>query len=519
MIDKYLNNRFFILYLTPIILGLSSVFSFQPFNLTIINFIILPIFFYITAYINKKSKGTFRKKPYKTNLFIFGILFGFSFYISGISWITNSLTFDENFKILIPFALILIPLFLSLFMGFVILIIGPFLKFNFSSIAIFSFGIALSDFFRAKLFGGFPWNLWAYSFSWSPEIIQIVNFIGVFSFNLIVITIFTLPAVTFYKTNFSKKIIALVVPLLIIFTFYIYGNYEINKNIHHLKQENKKFHMKIVSPSFNLDYGLDINQIENKLKKLIRYSEPNKNKKTIFIWPEGVFSGYTFKEILPFKDLFKKNFGKNNFIIFGTNRLSEDSNRYFNSLVIVNNDFQILGEYQKQKLVPFGEFLPFENILSTFGLKKITEGYGSFVKGKYKNNILLEDLNILPLICYEVIFPSLIQNAEVGTNLVINISEDAWFGKTIGPDQHFAKSIFRAVESGSFFLRSANKGISAIINNKGVIIKQLNQNEVGNIEYEVPLIKIKNNKNDLIFFTLLITYLIIFTLNKVKTYE
>ena len=141
------------------------------------------------------------------------------------------------------------------------------------------------------------------------------------------------------------------------------------------------------------------------------------------------------------------------------------------------------------------------------------------MKGKHKNNILLEDLNILPLICYEVIFPSLIQNAEVGTNLVINISEDAWFGKTIGPDQHFAKSIFRAVESGSFFLRSANKGISAIINNKGVIIKQLNQNEVGNIEYEVPLIKIKNNKNDLIFFTLLITYLIIFTLNKVKTYE
>ena len=100
------------------------------------------------------------------------------------------------------------------------------------------------------------------------------------------------------------------------------------------------------------------------------------------------------------------------------------------------------------------------------------------MKGKHKNNILLEDLNILPLICYEVIFPSLIQNAEVGTNLVINISEDAWFGKTIGPDQHFAKSIFRAVESGSFFLRSANKGISAIINNKGVIIKQLNQNEV-----------------------------------------
>ena len=90
------------------------------------------------------------------------------------------------------------------------------------------------------------------------------------------------------------------------------------------------------------------------------------------------------KKFYLLKTFLKKNFGKNNFIIFGTNRLSEDSNRYFNSLVIVNNDFQILGEYQKQKLVPFGEFLPFENILSTFGLKKITEGYGSFVKGNTK---------------------------------------------------------------------------------------------------------------------------------------
>ncbi len=519
MISKYLNSRFLVLYLTPIILGSLSVFSFQPFNFTIINFLILPIFFYITAFINKKSKSTFRKKPYKKNLLIFGILFGFSFYICGISWITNSLTFDDNFRILIPFALIFIPFFLSLFMGFIILIIGPFLKFNFSSIFIFSFGIALSDFLRAKLFGGFPWNLWAYSFSWSPEIIQVVNSIGVFSFNLIVITIFTLPAAIFYKINFFKKIVILIIPLFTIFAFYIYGNYKINKNNNDLKLENKKIHFKIVSPSFDLDYGLNINQIENKLKKLIRYSEPDKEKKTIIIWPEGVFSGYNFDEILSFKNLFKKNFGKNNYIIFGINKASADSDRFFNSIVLVNNDLKIIGEYQKQKLVPFGEFLPFENILSRFGLKKITEGYGSFVKGQYKNNIIFEDLNILPLICYEVIFPSLIQNAELSTNIVVNISEDAWFGKTIGPDQHFAKSIFRAVESGSFLLRSANKGISAIINNKGVIIKQLNQNEVGSIEYDVPLIKIKNNKNDLIFFILLITYLIIFNLYKIKTYE
>ena len=205
MLKKYLDNRFLVLYFTPITIGLLSVFSFQPFNLMALNFFILPIFFYLTVYINKKSKSTFRKKPYKKNLFIFGSLFGFGFYFSGISWITNSLTFDDNFKILIPFALILIPLFLSLFVGFVTLLVGPYLNYNITSIFIFSGAIAFSDFLRAKLFTGFPWNLWAYSLSWSTEMLQILNYVGLFAFNLMVITFFTLPVILLYKISSKKK--------------------------------------------------------------------------------------------------------------------------------------------------------------------------------------------------------------------------------------------------------------------------------------------------------------------------
>ena len=102
-------------------------------------------------------------------------------------------------------------------------------------------------------------------------------------------------------------------------------------------------------------------------------------------------------------------------------------------------------------------------------------------------------MNILPLICYEVIFTNFVQKSNIDTNLIINISEDGWFGKSKGPDQHFSKSIFRAIENNTFFLRSANKGTSAIIDNKGNIIKQLNRNEAGNIEFDVPLIKSKKN--------------------------
>ena len=109
MIEKYLTNRFLILYLIRFIIGSLTILSFQPFNFIIINFIVFPLFFYLIIFINKRSKAVYRKKPYKKNLFAFGLSFGFGFYLSGISWIANSLTFDENFKILIPFAIILIP--------------------------------------------------------------------------------------------------------------------------------------------------------------------------------------------------------------------------------------------------------------------------------------------------------------------------------------------------------------------------------------------------------------------------
>jgi apolipoprotein N-acyltransferase len=516
MLDKYLNNRFLTLCLIPFILGTLTTLSFEPFNLSIINLIIFPILFYLIVFINKKSKVIYRKKPYKKNLFIFGLLFGFGFYVSGISWIVNSLTFDENFKIFIPFALIGIPLFLSLFMGLTILFVGSQLKMNYSSIVIFSAGFALSDYLRAKLFTGFPWNLWAYSTSWINEILQIVNVIGLHCYNLLVITFYIFPIIIFFRVDLIKKTLSIFFFILIAFIFYIYGNFEINQNDKYLNKIENKIFVKIVSPNFDLKYRLGKDEIEKRFKKIIRYSDPDKKKKTLFIWPEGVFSGYSYDEILIFKDKILNNFSKDHFIIFGANKLEKDTGNFYNSMFVINNKFEIIQSYDKRKLVPFGEFLPFASFLNNFGLKKITEGHGSFLKGKNNNNLLFDKISILPLICYEVIFTELIQKSAMSTNLIVNISEDGWFGQSIGPDQHFAKSIFRAIENDTFFLRSTNKGISAVIDNKGKILRRLNRNEAGNIEFEVPLIESNKIKNDLIFFGLLITYLLIFFIYREK---
>ncbi len=519
MIEKILNNRIIVLYLLPFCLGLLTVFSFQPFNLSFINFFLLPIFFLLIVYVRKRSQSIYRKKPYRKNLFLIGFVFGFGFYLSGIFWIAYSLTFDDRFKSLIPLVVIFIPLFLSFFTGLTTLAIGQFLSYNFSSLLLFSGSLALSDYIRGKILTGFPWNLWSYSWSWLTEILQVLNLLGLFAFNLLVITIFTIPAVLFFQSKSSKKILIISSTLLFIFLIYIYGTFSINKNkglINYL-DNNDRIYTKVISPNFELEYNSSIEEIERKLKKLIRYSDPDPQKATLFIWPEGVFTGFNYNEILQFSDLIKNKFKDNHLILFGINTSDKNSGEYFNSLVVVNNKFKILHQYNKKKLVPFGEFLPFERVLNKLGLKKVTQGHGSFLKGKMQENIVINNLNILPLICYEIIFPELIQKASSKTNLIVNISEDAWFGSSIGPHQHFAKAIFRSIESNSFLVRSANKGISAIINNKGEIIKSLNTYEAGSVEMHIPLLKSEyKNKNDLIFFILLFTYLSIFLIFKNK---
>ncbi len=517
MLEKILNNRKITLYLIPFFLGLLTVLSFQPFNLSFLNFFLLPLFFFLVVYVRKKSQSIYRKKPFLRNLFLIGFVFGFGFYLSGIFWISYSLTFDDNFKFLIPFALLCIPLFLSLFTGFTTMIIGRYLDYNISSIFIFSGSLALSDYLRAKLFTGFPWNLWSYSWSWLTEVLQILNLIGLFAFNLVVITIFMFPAIIFFDKNLGKKILSTSFLFIIILSIYLFGSFSINKNdglINYLKNEDK-IYVKVISPNFDLKYNASIQEIENKFRKLVRFSEPNPKKNTLFIWPEGSFTGYSYNDIYEFKNLIEKNFNKNHLILFGINTLNEETGNYFNSLVVVDHKFRIIEQYNKKKLVPFGEFIPFEQFLSKFGLKKITQGYGSFSKGKSQANLIIKNANVLPLICYEIIFTELVQKSTNKTNLIINISEDGWFGKSIGPYQHFAKAIFRSIESDTFLIRSANQGVSAIINNKGKVIKKLNANEEGNIEMNIPLILPKyKNKNDLIFFTLLFTYLLIFLIFK-----
>ena len=206
---------------------------------------------------------------------------------------------------------------------------------------------------------------------------------------------------------------------------------------------------------------------------MISLSNSYNVKNTIFIYPEGIITSIYLKDLKFFKNIFKKKFNANHKVILGINSIKE--NKIYNSLVVLNSDTELLYKYNKNKLVPFGEFLPFENFFKRVGLKKITQGYQSFSADNKREILNIDKIKFIPLICYEIIYSGKINPNKKYYDFILNISEDGWFGKSIGPAQHLSHSIFRSIEEGKNVIRSTNNGVSAFVNPKGQIIKQISE--------------------------------------------
>ena len=232
------------IYIIPFFLGVFSSFSLPPYNFLIINFITFPFLLFFLIYNFKKSKWI---------LFKIGWLFGFGYFVSNLYWITNALTFEEYFKPLIPFAIILIPLFLGIFYGFCTLFCSFFnLKKNFSTVLIFVTIFSVIEFIRGFILGGFPWNLIVYSWTNYLNSIQILSIIGTYSFNLISITIFSLPFLIYFQKEIRLKIFVFFFLLFILICNGFYGYKKIESD-EKLYTEFKDFKIKIISPKISID--------------------------------------------------------------------------------------------------------------------------------------------------------------------------------------------------------------------------------------------------------------------------
>ena len=491
--------------------------SLAPYNLFLINFISFPLFF---LFLVKKLD---QKKDLKL-FFFYGWLFGFGYFLTNLYWISISLTFDQNLKYLIPLVVIIIPSFLGLFFGIVSYLFSILKTKNIiSSFFIFSLIFGVIEFIRGSILTGFPWNLIAFSFSNQLELLSITSILGTYGFNLFCISLFTSPALIVLRKS-GKEISIFFTFIIIFISFYSFGHFY-NKNFYKAESQAYEYKIKIIGSNISLDrfyLNTDINTI---IEDLIKLSDPKKNEKTIFIWPEGMFADISREKFSEYSFLFEEKFNENHILITGTNNQTSNnrSKNYFNSLSVYDNELNLLDSYNKINLVPFGEFLPFKNILDKTGLKPLTNNYQSFSKGDLREIIEIKkknfSLRILPLICYEIIYSGNLFDS-INFDLIINISEDGWFGKSIGPKQHFDHSIFRAIESGKYILRSANNGIAAIINPVGVVEKSVKFGQTGYVELnktrEIQPTIFSKYGNKIFGLLILLYIFLIFSFNKIK---
>ena len=434
------------------------------------------------------------------------------------------MTFDQSFKFLIPVAVILLPAFLAIFYGLMTYLFSIFYSKNvIISFFIFSILFGTIEFARGSILTGFPWNLISFSFSSSIYFIQILSIIGTYSFNLICISLFTLPALFILK-NSRTEIVVCFFFILISVAFLIFGKITDN-HFNSLESVKNSYTIKAISPNINLDRFYSKKDEIKIINELIELSSPSKIEPTIFLWPEGIIPDSYLREMSSYKKLFLNKFGENDLIIMGLNSVTRnnDKNIFFNSMAIFNNKLDIITSYNKVNLVPFGEFTPFESILGLIGLKTVTNNYQSFSSGETRTPLHIKnskiDLTLLPLICYEIIYSGKLSR-DNNFDYIINISEDGWFGNSIGPKQHFAHSIFRSIESGKYIIRSANNGISAIINPIGIIEKKVEFGSTGYVKLtESKLVKstlfmVYGNK---IFLMLILIYIfLIFSFKRLK---
>ena len=512
-----MNKKFYIELIFLIFLGALTSLSLPPFNYFLINFLTFSLFY---VFLIKKYHFKKNKKIY----FLYGWLFGFGYFLSNLYWISISLTFDENFKFLIPLATIIVPGFLALFYALAVyLFVILKTKKNLSSFFLFSLIFGIIEYLRGSIFTGFPWNLIAYSFSNQLEILNIISIIGTYSFNLFCISLFTSPSIFILKEN-KKEIIVCLAFLLATISFYFFGSQNLEK---FYKEEVNKYDYKIRLIASNIGIDRFYNNIDpiSAIEDLIEISSPQKNEKIIFIWPEGIVPGISQDELKEYKWLFQNKFNENHLFGIGINIKEKENQsiKYFNSFSIYDHNLNLINSYKKINLVPFGEFLPMENILKNIGLKAITNNYQSYSKGEERDFFKISydnfSIKILPLICYEIIYSGKIfKNNRF--DYIINISEDGWFGKSIGPEQHFTHSIFRAIESGKYVLRSSNNGKTAIINPLGVVENQVDYNKSGYIDLNETR-KIKSTLfagygNIIFVFIILLYIFLIFSFNTVR---
>ncbi len=462
--------------LAAFLTGCFSALGFAPFGL----FPLLLLGFAALVLL-LDGAGT-RPRPLRNAAWL-GWAFGFGQFLVGLHWVGFAFLVDPSaHEWQIPFVAILFPGGLGLFISVATSVAMRFWQPGAARVCVFTVTYVLAEWLRGHVLTGFPWNLAGYGWGASLAVMQSAAMTGVYGLTILTILFGASLAELFGEKprwHLPGAMAALFIAL------FVGGEIRL---LDASEQTVPGVRLRIVQPDIAQADKYRPELIERNWDRLIALSAVSaKQAPTHIIWPEAA-PPFLLTRSPQALDEIALLTGRDKVLMTGALRALRTGNRlnYYNSFYVFGHGGQLLAAYDKFHLVPFGEYLPFENTMKSLGLTKLVGIEGSFSTGDGPHTIDLPGAPpVGPLICYEILFPAEVVAAR-RPGWIVNVSDDSWFGPWAGPLQHLLVAQMRAIEEGLPIVRATNSGISAVIDPYGRIREKLELNRMGTIDAALP---------------------------------
>ena len=410
-----------------------------------------------------------------------GWAYGAGFFITGLYWVSVALFVDiASFGWVLPLSLIVGPAVLALYTYALIPVIAH--RFRHDAVLhalVFATAWAAIEWLRGHLFTGFPWNLPAYMWQHALPVVQVSSLVGAYGLTLLTVLWAALPIL--WPCRVTRYSLAALFIIAV-----VWGSVRIVTNPTNIADAPI---VRMVQGNVPQTMKWDEDAQWRNLENYALLSDKN-NHADVVIWPETALTSdpVLFPEIGRYV---AENLPKDSIGIFGSLRITNATQpqpSYHNGVYVLDSNGGVLGAYDKFHLVPFGEYIPFRDILQITPIAAGISKIGDFTAGPGPRTIKGEGKvpAFSPLICYEVIFPGNVAAKHDRPQWLVNVTNDAWYGRSSGPYQHLEITRMRAVEEGLPLARAANTGISAMIDPVGRIIAKLGLNETGAMTIPLP---------------------------------
>jgi apolipoprotein N-acyltransferase len=404
-----------------------------------------------------------------------GWWFGFGYFLVGLWWVGAAFLVEADvFGWLLPFAVVALPAGLALFWGAGAAAAQLLWSDDWRRIFALAAGIGAAEWLRGFLFTGFPWNAIGYALTAGEVMMQSAALLGLYALSFLAVAVFAAPAVLAPAAGNGRRnwtLPALAVTL--VAALAVFGGARL-WSAETAYVDNLR--LKIVQPAID---QAEKWKPENRAAIFRTYLDMSRRGEapldgdTVLIWPESAFPFALTEEpgaLAAIAELLPPGAA----LVTGALRpelLPGQERQVFNSVFVIDHSGEIHGAYDKVDLVPFGEFLPFQETLEAMGLEQLTRIRGGFAAGSRRRALTLpQGPAFAPLICYEIIFPGAVLPHGPRPAFLLNVTNDAWFGRTPGPYQHYHQARVRAVEEGLPLVRAANSGISAVTDSFGRVL-------------------------------------------------